>query len=231
MLVLLGAHLAEHDRIDDFEMRRVRGERQVDVVAVEGAVARRAEVVLHVAGAFDVVGREGAALELVEERPVRLAHHLGQHVEAAAMGHAEHDLLHAEIAAALDDLLERRDERLAAVEAEALGAGIFQVQELLEAFGLDQLVEDGALALAGEGDLLVGPFDALLDPRLLGRIGDVHELDAERLAIGALEDADDLADRAEFEPEHVVEEDLAIPIGFREAVMGGMQFLVVRTRV
>ena len=42
---------------------------------------------------------------------------------------------------------------------------------------------------------------------------------------------DDLADRAEFEAEHVVEEDLAVPIGFREAVMGGMQFLVVRTRI
>ena len=42
---------------------------------------------------------------------------------------------------------------------------------------------------------------------------------------------DDLADRAEFEPEHVVEEDLAIPVGFREAVMGGVQLLVVRARV
>ena len=152
-------------------------------------------MVLHVARALHVVGREGAALELVEQGPVRLAHHLGEHVQAAAMGHAEHDLLHAEIAAALDDLLERRDQRLAAVEAEALGAGVADIQELLEAFRLDELVEDRALAFAGEGDLLVGTLDALLDPGLLGRIGDVHELDAERLAIGALEDADDLADR------------------------------------
>ena len=74
--------------------------------------------------------------------------HLGEHVEAAAMRHAEDDLLHAELAAALDDLLERRDHRLAAVEAEALGAGVFDVEELLEALGLDQLVEDGALAFA-----------------------------------------------------------------------------------
>jgi hypothetical protein len=73
-------------------------------------------------------GVEGAALELVEQRAMRLAHHLGQHVEAAAMGHAEHDVLHAQIAAALDDLLERRDQRLAAVEAEALGAGVLDVE-------------------------------------------------------------------------------------------------------
>ena len=56
------------------------------------------------------------------------------------MGHAEHDLLHAQRAAALDDLLQRRDQRLAAVEAEALGARVLDVEELLEALGLDQLL-------------------------------------------------------------------------------------------
>ena len=55
------------------------------------------------------------------------------------MGHAEHDFLHAERAAALDDLLQRRDQRFAAVEAEALGALVLDVEELLEALGLDQL--------------------------------------------------------------------------------------------
>jgi hypothetical protein len=64
------------------------------------------------------------------------------------MGHAEDNLLHAEIAAALDDLLERRDERLGAVEAEAFGARVFEIEELLEALGLDNLVQDRALALA-----------------------------------------------------------------------------------
>ena len=85
------------------------------------------------------------------------------------MGHAEDDVAHAERAAALDDLLERRDQRFAAVEAEALGAGVFDVEELLEALGLDQLVEDRPLALAGEGDLLVRPLDPLLQPGLLLR--------------------------------------------------------------
>src|SRR3712207_9589003 len=70
---------------------------------------------------------------------------------------------------------------------------------------------------SGKGDLLVEPFDALLDPGLLDRIGDVHELDAERLAIGAVEDGDDLADRAELHAEHLVEEDLAVPVGDRKS--------------
>ena len=63
------------------------------------------------------------------------------------MRHADDDLLDAELAAALDDLLQRRDHGLGAVEAEALGAGVLHVGELLEALGLDQLVEDRALAL------------------------------------------------------------------------------------
>ena len=147
------------------------------------------------------------------------------------MRHADDDLLHAERAAALDDLLERRDHRFAAVEAEALGAGEFQVAELLEAFGLDQLVEDRALALAGEGDLLVRPLDALLHPGLLRRIGDVHELDAERLAVGAPQDREDLAQRREFEPEHLVEEDRAVHVGFGEAVGARIEVLLVLARL
>ena len=231
VVVLLGAHLAERDRHHDLEMRRVGGEREMHLVAVELAVRRGAEVILHVAGAFDVARRRRAALELVEDHAVRLLHHLRQHVEPAAMRHADDDLLHAERAAALDDLLERRDHRFAAVEAEALGAGEFQVAEILEALGLDQLVEDRAPALAGEADLLVRPFDALLDPGFLRRIGDVHELDAERLAVGAPQDREDLAQRREFEPEHLVEEDRAIHVGFGEAVGARVELFLVVARL
>jgi hypothetical protein len=228
-LVLLGAHLAEHDRVDDLEMRRVGRQRQVHLVAVELAVGRGAEVVLHVARALDLVGGPGAALELVEDRPVRLAEHLGEDVQPAAMRHAEDDLAHPERAAALDDLLERRDDRLAAVETEALGAGVFRVEEALEALGLDELVEDRPPALAGEGDLLLRSFDALLQPGLLARLGDVHELDAERRAVGAAQDGEHLADGRELQAEHVVDKDLAVEIGLAEAV-GGRVELWMRLR-
>src|SRR4029079_16611083 len=118
----------------DLEVRRVGGQRQMDLVAVELAIGGGAEMVFDVAGALDVVGRGWSALELVEDDAVGLAEHLRQHVQAAAMGHAENDLTQAELAAALDGLLERRDKRFAAVEAEALGAGEFHITELLEAF-------------------------------------------------------------------------------------------------
>src|ERR1700733_4028539 len=123
---------------------------------------------------------------------MRLAQHLRQHVEAAAMRHADDDFLHAEIAAALDDLLERRDQRFSTVETKTLGAGEFEVAELFETLGFNKLVEDRAASFARERDFLVRTLDALLNPGFLRGVGDVHELDAERLAVGALADRNDV---------------------------------------
>src|SRR3546814_19254463 len=53
----------------------------------------RAEVVLDVAGALDLIRMGGVALEFGEDGRERLAYDVGEHVEPAAMGHAEHDLL------------------------------------------------------------------------------------------------------------------------------------------
>ena len=162
---------------------------------------------------------------------MRLRHDLGQHIKPAAVGHADDDLLHAERAAALDDLFQRRNHRFGAIETEALGTGEFQVAEFFETLGLHKLVEDGALALPGESNLLVGAFDAFLDPALLRAIGDVQEFDAERLAVGAPQDADDLTDGAEFEAEHLVEENRAIEIGVAESIGVRIEFLLVLRRL
>ncbi len=163
------------------------------LLAVEFAVRRRAQMIFHVARAFDFGGLGGAALEFVEDLAIGLAHHIGEHVQPAAMGHAEHDFLDAQLAAALDDLLERGNGGFAAVQAEALGADEADAGEFLEAFGFDQLVEDRALAFWRERDLLVRPFDAALQPILLLGIVDVHELVADAAAIGALENLHHLA--------------------------------------
>src|SRR5262249_28291606 len=140
---------------------------------------------------------------------------------------AEHDFLHAERAAPLDDLLERRDHRFAAVESETLGAGKLEIAEVLKAFGFHQLVEDCALALAREADLLVGPLDAFLNPAFLGGIGDVHEFDTESLAVGAAQDDQDLAQRRELEPEHAIEKDTPVYVGVTKTVGARIEVLFV----
>ena len=105
-------------------------------------------MVLDVARAQHVVDH-GLALELGQDRGVGLAHDVGQHVEPAAMRHADDDLVAAELGRGADDRLQRRDRALAAVEPEALGARELDVQELLEALGLGEVLEDLALLLGG----------------------------------------------------------------------------------
>ena len=62
-------------------------------------------MVLHIAGAEIIRPLRVAAHELVEQDIIRLAHHCAQHVQPAAVRHADDDFPYAEIAAALDDLL------------------------------------------------------------------------------------------------------------------------------
>ncbi len=86
------------------------------------------------------------------------------------------------------------------------------MQETLERLRLDQLLEDGDLALGGEGDLLVLALDALLQPSLLLRVGDVHVLHAEVSAVGPPQDLQDLADRRGLQAQHVIEEDRPVEV-------------------
>ena len=59
----------------------------------------------------------------------------------------------------------------------------------------------------------------------------MHELHAERLAVGATQDGEDLAQRAEFEPEHLVEKDRAVHVGVGETVGARIEVLLVMVRL
>ncbi len=144
------------------------------------------------------------------------------------MGHAEDDVLDAQLPAALDDLLKGRNHAFAAIKAEALGAGVFHVEKILEALALDELAQDGFLAFRGEGNFLVGPFNTLLQPALLHGIGDVHEFHTQGVAVGAFQDIGDLADGGLFEAQHLVEENRAVKVGPAEAIGGGLEFRLGR---
>src|SRR5258708_353724 len=114
------------------------------------------------------------------------------------MRHADDDLLEPEQSGALYQLLVRGHQGLAAVEPQSLGAGIFHVEAALKDLSLDQLPEDRLLAFRGEADGTVGKLDVLLDPGPLLGIGDMHVFGADMLTIAALQDVEDLAQRAEL---------------------------------
>ena len=110
LAVLLRANDALEHAVNGLEVRGVRGEVDLDLFAAgrrEGAL--RAEVVLDVARALHSA-RVLGALELAEDLAVGLAGDVGEHIQAAAVGHTDRDLVEVSVGGLLHDLVEQRDQ-------------------------------------------------------------------------------------------------------------------------
>jgi hypothetical protein len=133
--------------------------------------------------------------EFVEEELVVLAQNVGEDVEATAMGHAHDDLLDAVARAILDDLVEERDDGLAALEREALLADVAGVEEFLEELALEQVGQHALFLGVGKAVLAQDArLEAIAQPAADGEILDVHVLDAGAAAVGFLHQRDDVAE-------------------------------------
>src|SRR3546814_20532241 len=106
---------ADHDGVDRLEVARVGGQLDGDVLAgAADELADLPEVVLHVAGALHRVGVD-LALELLEDLVVALAHDVCEHVEAPAVGHADHRAVEVVVGRRLEDRVEDGYGRLRAL--------------------------------------------------------------------------------------------------------------------
>jgi hypothetical protein len=189
-VTLRSRHAFDHG-VDGLDVARVGGERERHVATVESdMLAARAEVVLDVTGALDAA-RVELALELAEDLLVRLPEDVGEHVQPSPVRHTEHDLAHVRTRGLVGERVEHRNERLRALEREALLTEVLRVHEALEDFSRAQLFEDSALLLLGERR--PRRLDALLDPSLLVGLLDVHVLDADRACVRVTKDAKDRA--------------------------------------
>ena len=144
------------------------------------------------------------------------------------MWHADDDLVDAKLTTAFDDLFHRRDQAFAAIKTETLGAHVFDMEEFLKTLSLNQRVQDRLTSFFGEGDFLAVAFDTLFQPTRFFGVGDVHVLQRESTAIGALYDGDDLVHGCHFEAKHVVDKDRAVHVSGGKAVRGRIEFGVRR---
>ncbi len=219
---LAGAGAALDHRVDDFQVGGVEGQRQVDRAAAGGQVARETVVVLHVAvgQAFGVL-----ALEFGEQVAGHLAHDVHEQVQAAAVGHADHDFLDAVFTGVVHHFIHRGDEAFAAFQREALLADVLGVQEALEAFGLGQLLQDVALFFGRVGGRAQRGFQAFLDPALGGGVGDVREFGTDAAAVGVAQRLQDVAQRhgAGGREVGVGGRVGLVEVGFGQAVEGGIE--------
>src|SRR6185437_4410437 len=162
-------------------------------VAGSGAqVGRESIVILHITRALEVAQVVGA-FELGEERRGRLAEQVDEDVKAPAMRHPDHDLIDFCPAAALDEVIEQRQEGLCAFEGEALLADVLGVQVALQSLCGGELPENIALLLGREAVQEPARLELILQPEALLRLRHVSELGADRACIDGLELPEDLA--------------------------------------
>ena len=108
------------------------------------------------------------------------------------MGHAHDDFLDTRVGAVVDDGVEGRDDRLAALQRESLLADVFRVKEFLEELRLVHTAQDSHLLRPSEGRLQAGRFDAFLEPEPAVLVLDVRVFDSDMPAIGLLKRVDDV---------------------------------------
>src|SRR5262245_10915562 len=162
-------------------MARIRNYIQSHLLAVRSlANPAPALVVLHIA----LIMREvwmNRALEAGEDALAEFTDDVCDHVQAAAMRHSDCDVVDAATRAALDQLVEQRDDRLVPLDRASLLTEILRAEELLEQLGGDQLPEDLLLDFSGRRRRL--SFNARANPLLFLGALNVAVLDADLAAI------------------------------------------------
>ncbi len=174
------------DCIDDLEMRRVERQGHVDVARGRLEVRRESLVVLHVprtAQFREVV----VAFEFLEQVLGRLSEQVHQHVQSAAMRHADNRFLDPRVAAVLHQVIKQRNEAVAPLQRETLLTDVFGVKIALETLRGSQLPQNISLLIDREPPLHALRLKVVLQPDALFAIGHVRELGADGVAINELQ--------------------------------------------
>ena len=117
--------------------------------------------------------------------------------------------------------VEHHARRLGALQAKALLPDVAGVQEALEDLGGVQPVEQ--VSLLGLVEVGRHALHVLLDPALLGRVLDVHVLDAEGPAVGLAEQLEDLVEGGRLQPGQAVGQEGPGQVPDGEAVGGRVE--------
>ncbi len=178
---------ALHHRPHTFQVAGVGAQDQVHSFTLVGHhAAVEAHVVFHIA--FHEIVLEVTALEVGEDGFVGLVEGVGQHVQTAPVGHADHHVVDAvRIRAVLDDGVQRRDQCFASFQAETLLTDELLPEETLEHHGLIQLAQDLLLLFQSKDRSVAVLFHPLLQPIYAVHITDEAVLHTDALAIRGLQ--------------------------------------------
>ena len=186
------------------------------------------EVILHVTAA-DVELRIEVG-KLAEDPLGALPHDVGQDVQAATVGHGEDDVADPLRGRPFDRHLEERNERLAPLEREALRPEEPLLDELLKDGRTGHLPVDPQLLAPIELDPVFAPLHPHLEPLPNAEIVHVHELHADRPAVGVPQPLDDLPQRHRLRAFDGVGGERPVHVLLGEVVEAGIEFRKARAR-
>ena len=130
-----------NDGVDDFQVRRIEGQRNVHIAARRFHVGRKSLVIFDVARAFEFV-QVVVTLELLKQLLRRLAEYVHEHVDATAVRHTDNDFANARLTAFLNQVIDHRDHAFTAFERKAFLPDITGVQVALDSLGTRELLEN-----------------------------------------------------------------------------------------
>src|SRR5690606_22867931 len=152
----------------------------------------KALVVLDVAGSLQLV-RVDITFELLEELFRRFTEDVHKNVDAPAVRHSDDKFVYAGFAASLDEIVEHRDQALAALERKPFLADEARMQVAFYALGRCQLLEDPQpffFREAGSDDPLLEMFP---EPQPFAGAGHMRELGADLAAVNFLQQCEDIS--------------------------------------
>src|SRR5882724_9578365 len=190
--VLLGAHPSERDGVDEFQMTRVKAEREMHLAPnARTVIVAVTQMIFDVAAAVGVGDRR--IDELAKNVSWRFAENISEHIEPATMSHRQNDFLDPLIGGFFDGEFEQWNQALRPLQGKALRAQKLFSNKLFEALGVDQAAENARLVGAIEPRSVFDALDALFKPTLLREIRNMHELKADRAAVNLFQPSDGFA--------------------------------------
>src|ERR1041385_1378842 len=171
------------------------------------------------------------AFEGREDALAKMANDIREHVQTSAMRHAHRDSVDAEFAGALNQLIEQRNDRLAAFDRKSLLTEELGVQEFLELLSRNQLPKNSFLDFDVDR-FGVNKLDAnlLAQPELFFFALNMTIFGPDLAAVCALQNAEDLAQRSTLRPAQAAGDENAIEVPNRQAVRLDVELGMIEQR-
>src|SRR5713226_8642055 len=156
---------------------------------------------------------------------------ISQHIQTPPVRHAHRNLFNAQVARALDQLIEQGNDRFTAFDRKAFLAEVLGVQKALELFGRDQLPENSLLDFyidrRGFDELAANLFT---QPKLFFLTLNMPVFGAHLTAVGALLNVQNLAQRGAFSAGQATGNKQTIQVPNRQVVGFDVEFRMIKQR-